>query len=178
MPPRVAIVGVEARVEPLTGPLPAIGWRWDPETDILSGSFKGNRKSGGLTGTVELTDDEGSVAVLDVNNGVICGLDVVVWPEVTTVPDLKVPGQLTDGRVVVPSRPSRPGVTSVEVGGSGAGAATRGAVTSGATVRVAQAVDTATASPSRPTATTVSAARRPIVIARGRDGGGSMITFI
>ena len=50
------------------------------ETDILSGSFKGNRKSGGLTGTVEFTDDEGSVAVLDVNNGVICGLDVVVWP--------------------------------------------------------------------------------------------------
>ena len=62
-------------MEPLTGPLPSIGWRWDPETDILSGSFKGNRKSGGLTGTVELTD----------------------------------------GRVVVPSRPSRPGVTSVEV---------------------------------------------------------------
>ena len=115
MPPRVAIVGVEARVEPLTGPLPSIGWRWDPETDILSGSFKGNRKSGGLTGTVELTDDEGSVAVLDVNNGVICGLDIVVWPEVATVPDLRIPGQLTDGRVVVPSRPARAGVASVEV---------------------------------------------------------------
>ncbi len=77
-------MNVEARVEPLTGGLPPIGWRWDPETDILSGAFKGNRKSGGLTGTVELTDAEGSVAVLDVNNGVICGLDVVVWPEVTT----------------------------------------------------------------------------------------------
>ena len=78
---------MEARVEPLSGALPTIGWRWDPETDILSGAFKGNRKSGGLTGTVELTDAEGSVAVLDVNNGVICGLDVVVWPEVTTGPD-------------------------------------------------------------------------------------------
>ena len=106
---------MDARVEPLTATLPTIGWRWDPETDILSGSFKGNRKSGGLTGTVELTDAEGSVAVLDVNNGVICGLDVVVWPEVTTVPDLQVPGKLTDGRVVVPCRPSRPGVASVEV---------------------------------------------------------------
>ncbi len=115
MPPKVAIVGVEARVEPLNGALPTIAWRWDPETDILSGSFKGNRKAGGLTGTVELTDDEGSVAVLDVNNGVICGLDVVVWPEVTTVADLQVPAQANDGRVVVPSRPSRPGVASVEV---------------------------------------------------------------
>jgi hypothetical protein len=108
-------VNVEARVEPLTGTLPSIGWRWDPETDILSGAFKGNRKSGGLTGTVELTDDEGSVAVLDVHNGVICGLDVVVWPEVTTSPSLQVPARLTDGRVVLPSRPSRPGVASVEV---------------------------------------------------------------
>jgi hypothetical protein len=96
--------------------LPNIAWRWDPETDILSGSFKGNRKSGGLTGTVELTDAEGSVAVLDVNNGVICGLDVVVWPEVTTAAELRVPAQLADGRVVLPSRtPPAGGVSSVEV---------------------------------------------------------------
>jgi hypothetical protein len=106
---------LDAQVEPLTGGLPSISWRWDPETDILSGAFKGNRKSGGLTGTVELTDAEGSVAVLDVNNGVICGLDVVVWPEVTTAAELRVPAQLTDGRVVLPSRPSRPGVASMEV---------------------------------------------------------------
>jgi hypothetical protein len=39
----------------------------------------------------------------------------VVWPEVTTVPDLKLPTLLTDGRVVLPQRPSRPGVASVEV---------------------------------------------------------------
>ncbi|MGH7509191.1 MAG: hypothetical protein ACREMZ_06945 [Gemmatimonadales bacterium] len=108
-------MSMEARIEPLSGALPSITWRWDPETDILSGAFKGNRKSGGLTGTVELTDAEGSVAVLDVNNGVICGLDVVVWPEVTSLPSLEVPAKLTDGRVVLPSRPSRPGVASVEV---------------------------------------------------------------
>ncbi|HEX6105751.1 MAG TPA: hypothetical protein VFZ26_09220 [Gemmatimonadales bacterium] len=108
-------MSMDARIEPLTGALPAIAWRWDPETDILSGSFKGNRKAGGLTGTVELTDAEGSVAVLDVNNGVICGLDVVVWPEVTTVADLKVPSQLTDGRVVLPSNGQRAAVASVEV---------------------------------------------------------------
>jgi hypothetical protein len=75
---------MDARIEPLSGALPSINWRWDPETDILSGAFKGNRKSGGLTGSVELTDAEGSVAVLDVNNGVICGVDVVVWPEVSS----------------------------------------------------------------------------------------------
>ncbi len=102
-------------MEPLGGGLPTISWRWDPETDILSGAFKGNRKSGGLTGTVELTDAEGSVAVLDVNNGVICGIDVVVWPEVSTRSDIQVPARLTDGRVVLPSGGSRAAVASVEV---------------------------------------------------------------
>ena len=106
---------MEARVEPLGGSLPSIAWRWDPETDIHSGAFKGNRKSGGLTGTVELTDAEGSVAVLDVNNGVICGLDVVVWPEVTSHSDIQVPAQLTEGRVVLASGGSRAAVSSVEV---------------------------------------------------------------
>jgi hypothetical protein len=115
VPPRTSSVRLEARVEPLTGGLPSIAWRWDPETDILSGAFKGNRKAGGLTGTVELTDAEGSVAVVDVNNGVICGLDIVVWPEVATVTDLRVPAQLTDGRVVLPSNASRNAIASVEV---------------------------------------------------------------
>lgn len=108
-------MSMDARIEPLSAALPSINWRWDSETDILSGAFKGNRKSGGLTGSVELTDAEGSVAVLDVNNGVICGLDVVVWPEVISVAELKVPAKLTDGRVVLPARPFRPGVASVEV---------------------------------------------------------------
>lgn len=108
-------MSMDARIEPLSGPLPSVNWRWDPETDILSGGFKGNRKSGGLTGSVELTDAEGSVAMLDVNNGVVCGLDVVVWPEVVQVAELLVPAKLTDGRVVLPSRPSRPGVASLEV---------------------------------------------------------------
>ncbi len=106
---------MDANIEPLGGALPTINWRWDPETDILSGAFKGSRKQGGLTGTVELSDDVGSVAVLDVSQGVICGIDIVVWPEVSTNPRLAIPKQLAEGRVVMPSRPSRPGITSVEV---------------------------------------------------------------
>jgi hypothetical protein len=106
---------MEAKIEPLGDELPSISWRWDPETDILSGSFKGNRKSGGLTGTVELTDAEGSVAVLDVNGGVVCGMDMVVWPEVSTRSEIQVPGGHTDGRVVLASAGSRAAVASVEV---------------------------------------------------------------
>ena len=106
---------MDTKIEPLTGALPSIAWRWDPETDILSGSFKGAKKSGGLTGTVELTDAEGSVAVLDVNGGVVCGIDVVVWPEVSTRSEIQVPGRMTEGRVVLGSGGSRAAVASVEV---------------------------------------------------------------
>ena len=106
---------MDAKIEPLGGGLPSIAWRWDPETDILSGSFKESRKSGGLTGTVELTDAEGSVAVLDVNSGVVCGIDMVVWPEVSTRSDLQVPAGASEGRVVLASAGSRAAVASVEV---------------------------------------------------------------
>ncbi|HEU5050438.1 MAG TPA: hypothetical protein VFU00_08960 [Gemmatimonadales bacterium] len=108
-------MSIDAHIEPLGGKLPTLAWRWDPETDILSGAFKASRKVGGLTGSVELSDDLGSVAVLDVSDGVICGLDIVVWPEVTSVPTLAVPAQLTEGRVVVAKRPSKPGISSMEV---------------------------------------------------------------
>lgn len=108
-------MSLQAHIEPLDGKLPSLAWRWDPETDILSGAFKASRKTGGLTGTLELSDDAGSVAVVEVSDGIICGLDVVVWPDVTTRPGLTVPAQLTDGRVVVARRPSRPGISAVEV---------------------------------------------------------------
>lgn len=108
-------MSIDAHIEPLGGKLPQIAWRWDPETDILSGAFKASRKIGGLTGTVELSDEAGSVAVLEVSDGVICGIDIVVWPEVTTAPGLIVPAQLTEGRVVAAKRPSKPGISSMEV---------------------------------------------------------------
>jgi hypothetical protein len=108
-------VSIQAHIEPLESKLPALNWRWDPETDILSGAFKASRKISGLTGTLELSDDAGSVAVVEVSDGVICGLDMVVWPEVSSAPALAVPTHLTDGRVVVARRPSRPGISAVEV---------------------------------------------------------------
>src|SRR5207249_2160524 len=42
----------EARIEPLTGKLPKVSYRWDPETDILSVACKGTGKTTGLNGTV------------------------------------------------------------------------------------------------------------------------------
>jgi hypothetical protein len=108
-------MSLEARVEPITGRVPSLRWSWDTETDILSGSFKSTGNSTGLTGTVELTDDVGSVAVLDVAGGVLRGIDIVVWPEVASQSTLTPPAPSRDGRVLLPSRASQPGIASLEM---------------------------------------------------------------
>lgn len=108
-------MGFAARVEPLSGKLPTVTFKWDPETEILSGHFKGAGKAEGLTGTVELEGPDGSFAVLDVAGGRLRGLEVVVWPETQTVPSLTPPAATERGRLMLPARPSQPGIAAVEV---------------------------------------------------------------
>lgn len=104
-----------AHVEPLSGELPRISFKWDPETEILSGQFIGAKAGKGLTGTVEIEGADGSFAVLDVNLGVLRGLEVVVWPETTIVPDLNPPSATSRGRLSLPTRASQPGIAAVEL---------------------------------------------------------------
>ena len=87
------------QVEPVTS-LPVLSWRWDAETDILSGSFRAPGAST-LDGTIELNDVEGAIAVLDISNGAVSGLDIVVWPEVTTSRTLLPPSSVESGRLAL-----------------------------------------------------------------------------
>lgn len=107
-------MALEIHVLALPGPLPVFSWRRDAETDILSGAFASSPHGAGYTGTVELNDDEGSIAVLDVAGGVLCGLDIVVWPEVTTMAGLAAPVEARSGQVVVPSRAAKRGTSALE----------------------------------------------------------------
>ncbi len=107
-------MALEIHVVSRPGPLPPLCWRWDDETEILSGAVSVDRAGAGYTGTVELNDDDGSVAVLDINAGVLCGLDIVVWPEVTTLAGLAAPVDARHGQVVVPSRAAKRGVAALE----------------------------------------------------------------
>lgn len=92
---------MKLKVEASTDVAPVLTWRWDEETDILSGAFEPRHRGEGVTTTIELTDAAGSIAVLDVIGGVLCGLDIVVWPEVETEPRLAPPRDLLDGRLHV-----------------------------------------------------------------------------
>lgn len=87
------------QVEPVTS-LPVLTWRWDAETDILSGSFRAPGAST-LDGTIELNDAGGAIAVLDISNGAVSGLDIVVWPEVTTSRTLLLPTSVESGRLAL-----------------------------------------------------------------------------
>ncbi len=96
------------------GTLPDLAWQWDPETGILSGGFMPGVMQTGYTGTVEMTDEEGSTVLLEIGGGILCGVDMVVWPEVTPVPGLAAPVESRIAQVVVPSRTPRRGAAAIE----------------------------------------------------------------
>ena len=109
-------MGLGGRVVERAGRVPHISYRWDAETDILTGAIKsGAKKANGLTGSVELEGSDGSFVLLDVSGGVIRGVEVVVWPDVRTTAGLAAPATVEDGDVMLASRRSQPAVAAVEV---------------------------------------------------------------
>ncbi len=108
-------MSLAGRVVERSGRVPHITYKWDAETDILTGAIKsGHKKAGGLTGSVELEGNDGSFILLDVAGGQICGVEVVVWPDVRTS-SLTVPPRVEDGDVTLPTRRSQPSVAAGEV---------------------------------------------------------------
>jgi hypothetical protein len=109
-------MGLGGRVVERSGRVPHISYRWDTETDILTGAIKGgSKKTAGLTGSVELEGSDGSFILLDVVGGTIHGVEVVVWPDVRTAAGLTPPQTIANGDVQLPTRRSQPSVAAVEV---------------------------------------------------------------
>jgi hypothetical protein len=110
-------MGLGARIVERGGALPRMHYKWDPETDILTGAVQGPRRDGGagLTGSVELEGSDGSFILLDVVGGAIRGVEVVVWPDVRTLASLQAPAEAKDGDVALPTRRSQPSIAAVEV---------------------------------------------------------------
>jgi hypothetical protein len=88
-------------VRPGAAVAPATIWRWESETDILSGSYR-TPVPGESAEAVELSSPEGAVVVLDVIEDEICGIDVVIWPDVETRTGLQAPATTLPGRVLLP----------------------------------------------------------------------------
>ena len=105
----MAFAGFEVRVEPLGGGLPVVTWRRDEETEILAGGFTIPSKGPGQQGvsaSVELTDPDGAVVVLDIQTGRLIGLDIVIWPEIDIRNPLTPPVPSRDAEILWPTRPA------------------------------------------------------------------------
>jgi hypothetical protein len=92
---------LQTAVVPGATVFPRIAWRWESETDILSGSYRAPTAGEDAT-SLDLSSADGAVAVLDVVAGEICGVDIVIWPDVETVSGLQAPAPTMAGRVTLP----------------------------------------------------------------------------
>ena len=88
---------IAVQLEPATGSLPEVAYRWDADTDILSAQLSPNGGGGdGMSGSVGLEGTDGSWLILDVDA-------------------FRINGVVEDAHVVVPSRSSQASIASLEM---------------------------------------------------------------
>lgn len=114
-PPWRRSVNIAVQIEPAAGAPPAVEYRWDTDTDILTARLAGTATTSGMSGSVGLEGTDGSWLIFDVAAGRINGIEVAVWPDVHKRPALTPPSTIEDACVVIPSRASQPGIASLEV---------------------------------------------------------------
>jgi len=98
---------LRAALVPRFGGVPHIAWRWEAETDILSGSSRTAAPGEGAV-ALELSSPDGAVVVLDIIGGELCGLDIVIWPDLETVPTLAPPSTVTPGGLLMAAATGAP----------------------------------------------------------------------
>jgi hypothetical protein len=108
-------VNIAVQLEPSTGSPPAVEYRWDADTDILTARIETLAGGTGPSGSVELEGPDGAWLILDVVNGRIAGVEVAVWPDVQKRPSLSPPVVTSDAQVVVPVETSGAGAVLVEM---------------------------------------------------------------
>jgi hypothetical protein len=109
---------IAVKVEPAqaaSSPLPRVEYRWDADTDILTATMTGGAKGQGMSGSVGIEGADGSWLIFDVSGGRIAGVEVAVWPDVRKVQELTLPADTAPALVSIPSRPSQPGIASLEI---------------------------------------------------------------
>ncbi|MFQ5551319.1 MAG: hypothetical protein ACE5FJ_08800 [Gemmatimonadales bacterium] len=92
----------ELRFEFRPGTVGETSYSFDRETGILSAAFGGPDHST-VPGTLELADRGGGIIYVQQEHGVLCGVEVVVWPFTDRDVDLDVPEASGEG-VLHPSK--------------------------------------------------------------------------
>lgn len=105
---------IVVQLEPSAGALPAVEFRWDADTDILTARLDAPQQGSGASGSVEIEGADGSWLILDVARGRVAGVEVAVWPDVHKRPALAPPPRVEDAHVLVSLR-GEPGHASLEL---------------------------------------------------------------
>lgn len=106
---------IPVRIEASDDTAPAVEYRWDTDTEILSAQLLHKAAAKGTSGSMELEGADGSWLILDLTAGRINGVEVAVWPDVQKRSTLSPPPNVENARVSVPERTSKPGVAATEV---------------------------------------------------------------
>ena len=108
-------MNIAVQLEPCAGAPPAVQYRWDVDTDILTARLDAPEDGSGPSGSLELEGNDGAWLILDVVKGRFVGIEVAVWPDVRKRPTLSPPAAVEDARIVVPLRSSPEGAALLEV---------------------------------------------------------------
>jgi hypothetical protein len=108
-------VKIPVRIEASDEAAPAVEYRWDADTEILSAQLQHKAAAKGASGSMELEGADGSWLIIDLTAGRINGVEVAVWPDVHKRATLAPPASIEDARVSVPQRSSKPGIAATEV---------------------------------------------------------------
>ncbi|HEX6967118.1 MAG TPA: hypothetical protein VF166_15115 [Gemmatimonadaceae bacterium] len=107
---------ITMQVEPANGELAPVEYRWDTDTAILIATFREpGGQANGVTGSIELSGNDGSWLILDLQGGSLGGVEVAVWPDVTHVTSLCPPADVEAGRLVVATKREQSGVALLQM---------------------------------------------------------------
>lgn len=106
---------IPIELEPLRDASPAVEYRWDPDTEILSAQLNPRQGDDSASASVEVEGADGSWLILDVASGRINGVEVAVWPDVHKRNSLQPPAKIEEAHVRLPSRKVKKKVSAIEV---------------------------------------------------------------
>jgi hypothetical protein len=107
-------VSVAVRLDPAVEAVPAVEYRWDEDTDILTASVAVIGDGEGMSGSVGVEGSDGSWLIFDVAGGSIRGVEVAVWPEVKKRTVLAPPSDIEPATVRLPSTSAKSTIAALE----------------------------------------------------------------
>jgi hypothetical protein len=96
-------------------PLSAFDFHWDVETEILAGRSLPPGADDTDAVAWEFEGPDGAVVVLETVDGTLCGIEVVVWPDVERARSLIAPHDAPPGTIgLVPPADGADGIVEIE----------------------------------------------------------------